>query len=313
MPRGRATWTVHHPQVPTSCEGSDGADAVTVHTVRIFVSYNGPTTLESVVLCASCTPPLFLTTDTVTLPSLAGGNRTPTIVPFTFRARANELPIDLSSTVMPPPSPVHVSPLSLPRVNPSPVHVSQVIATYQTATGELRCARCDFMLPLCTVAVPTAPVKHTNFKVSLPLSCPRVTYLPRVNPLPRPRVTPRRSSTQTSRFLSPVHVSIPLPSTCHPSPVHVSQVTLDSTQSPPSLASLFEDVISSHAGGAELVSASANALSLQFHCGLDASVLVSKSSGRFRVQSSAFEVIIPSDVIALIKTAVQRVRGDNTI
>ena len=55
----------------------------------------------------------------------------------------------------------------------------------------------------------------------------------------------------------------PLPSTCHPSPVHVSQVTLDSSQSPPSLASLFEDVISSHAGGAELVAASANALSLQ--------------------------------------------------
>ena len=69
-------------------------------------------------------------------------------------------------------------------------------------------------------------------------------------------------------------------------------MTLDITQSPPSLASLFEDVISSHAGGAELVAASANALSLQFHCGLDASVLVSKSSGRFRVQSSAFEVTI---------------------
>ena len=50
-------------------------------------------------LTASCAPPLFLTTDAVTLPSLAGGSRTPTIVPFTFRARTDELPIDLTACV----------------------------------------------------------------------------------------------------------------------------------------------------------------------------------------------------------------------
>ena len=63
--------------------------------MRLFVSYTGGTTLENVTLVASCTPPLFLTADTVVLPSLAGGNRTPTIVPFTFRARAVELPVAL--------------------------------------------------------------------------------------------------------------------------------------------------------------------------------------------------------------------------
>ena len=82
-------------QVPTSCEvgeADDAAGTVTMITVRIFVSYSGGATLENVTLVASCVPPLYLTADTVVLPSLAGGNRTPTIVPFTFRARAKELP-----------------------------------------------------------------------------------------------------------------------------------------------------------------------------------------------------------------------------
>ena len=61
----------------------------------------------------SCTLPVFLTADTVVLPSLASGNRTPTIVPFTFRARVHELPISLGASV---------------------------IATYTTPTGEPRCA-----------------------------------------------------------------------------------------------------------------------------------------------------------------------------
>jgi Bardet-Biedl syndrome 9 protein len=191
-------------QVPQVCDSAGhGDDGVTSLTVRVFASYNGGATLESVALCASCTPPLFLTTDTVTLPSLAGGNRTPTIVPFTFRAKGAELPVDLSATI---------------------------VATYITAAGESRCARCDVMLPLCVVAVPTPLVKHTDFKV-----------------------------------------------------------TLDVNRLPPPLASLFDDVLQSHPEVARTLEGNATALSLQFHCGLDATVLISKSAGRYRIQSSAFE------------------------
>ena len=75
-------------------EQEESGGAVTMVTVRLFVSYSGPASVESVTLTATCTPPLFLTTDAVTLPSLAGGSRTPTIVPFTFRARPDELPIE---------------------------------------------------------------------------------------------------------------------------------------------------------------------------------------------------------------------------
>ena len=32
-----------------------------------------------------------------------------------------------------------------------------------------------------------------------------------------------------------------------------------------------------------------NAISIQYHCGLDATILVSKNSGRYRVQSTSFE------------------------
>ena len=114
-------------------------------TVRLFVSYSGPATIETVSLTASCTPPLFLTTDAVTLPSVAGGNRTPTIVPFTFRARADELPVDLTACVA---------------------------ATYTVNSGEPRCARCEFVLPFSMVASVTPPVKNPKFKVTLDTNRP---------------------------------------------------------------------------------------------------------------------------------------------
>ena len=47
--------------------------------------------VESLSIVASCAAPLYLNTDTVTLPSLSGGKGGPTAVPFTFRARAEEV------------------------------------------------------------------------------------------------------------------------------------------------------------------------------------------------------------------------------
>ena len=124
-------------QVPSTIEQPRGEDdgVVSSVTVRLFVSYTGGTTLENVTLVASCTAPLFLTADTVVLPSLAGGNRTPTIVPFTFRARSQELPISLNATI---------------------------VATYTAPAGEPRCARCDLTLPLPMVAEPVPPQKNVS-------------------------------------------------------------------------------------------------------------------------------------------------------
>lgn len=192
--------------VETATDTGEGAGAVTVSalTVRLFVSFNGASTLENVSLSASCLAPLYLMTDAVTLPSLAGGNRTPTIVPFTFRARADALPTDLSATIM---------------------------ATYTTASGEPRCARCEFALPLAMVCEPIAPVKNPKFKV-----------------------------------------------------------TIETNRLPPSLLSLFEDVFSKAPALQEsLAPGPGTALSIQYHCGLDATVLVSKNAGRYRIQSSSFE------------------------
>jgi len=191
-------------QVPSTCDsvGSEEGAALFPVTVRLFVSYNGKETIEAVSLTASCTAPLYLTTDTVNLPSLAGGNRTPTIVPFTFRARSDELPVDLSAAI---------------------------VATYTTASGESRCARCDLMLPLCMVCKPIPTVKNPKFKV-----------------------------------------------------------TIETNRMPPSLSNLFEDVVQAHGQVADSQSAGL-ALSLQYHCGLDATILVSKNAGRYRIQSSAFE------------------------
>ena len=65
-------------QVPTAGEQvpkheqEESGGATTMVTVRLFVSYSGPASVESVTLTATCTPPLFLTTDAVTLPSLVG-------------------------------------------------------------------------------------------------------------------------------------------------------------------------------------------------------------------------------------------------
>lgn len=203
-------------QVPTRCEavqteaasgeGAGGGAVMTMVTVRLFVSYSGAAPIETVSLTASCAPPLFLATDAVTLPSLAGGNRTPTVVPFTFRARADELPVDLTATVA---------------------------ATYTVNSGEPRCARCEFTLPLSMVARATQPVKNPKFKV-----------------------------------------------------------TIDTNRPPPPLSTLFDDVLEGEPQLADTMSQpGVGQLSLEYHVGLDASVLVSKSAGRYRIQSSSLEGI----------------------
>ena len=68
------------------------------------------------------------------------------------------------------------------------------------------------------------------------------------------------------------------------------KITLETNRVPPPLGLLFEDVMSKQPGIFDAIKASGvNAMSISYYCGLDATILVSKNSARFRVQSSSFE------------------------
>ena len=74
-------------------------------------------------------------------------------------------------------------------------------------------------------------------------------------------------------------------------PVKTSEfkITLDTNRSPPLLTSLFEDLFAMRPRMLETMNSGGTVLSVRYQCGLDATVLFSKNSGRFRVQSSSFE------------------------
>jgi Bardet-Biedl syndrome 9 protein len=70
------------------------------------------------------------------------------------------------------------------------------------------------------------------------------------------------------------------------------KVTLDTNQPPPQLTSIFEDVVAQSALGAGINPDSVvNVLTFQYYCGFDVTVLVSKSSNRYRLQSNHFHCI----------------------
>ena len=64
------------------------------------------------------------------------------------------------------------------------------------------------------------------------------------------------------------------------------KVTLETNQPPPQLTSIFEDVVPPAA--AESGAGGANVLTFQYYNGMDVTVLVSKSSNRYRLQSNDF-------------------------
>eukprot|EP01050_Picozoa_sp_SAG11_P003348 SAG11_NODE_187_length_13061_cov_10.715322_12_plen_191_part_00 len=70
------------------------------------------------------------------------------------------------------------------------------------------------------------------------------------------------------------------------------KVTIDTNQPPPQLTSVFEDVVAQSALGANISPSSAvNVLTFQYFCGMDVTVLVSKSSNRYRLQSNQFHAV----------------------
>eukprot|EP01012_Entosiphon_sulcatum_P026014 TRINITY_DN3140_c0_g1_i1.p1 TRINITY_DN3140_c0_g1~~TRINITY_DN3140_c0_g1_i1.p1 ORF type:complete len:869 (-),score=169.44 TRINITY_DN3140_c0_g1_i1:72-2678(-) len=65
------------------------------------------------------------------------------------------------------------------------------------------------------------------------------------------------------------------------------KITLDTNRLPPQLQLVFDDVV---AGKGELASAG-NVLTFQYTTGADATILVSKNAGRYRIQSGSFEAL----------------------
>ena len=118
-------------------------------TVTINVTNPG-SPRKNVSLVASCTSPFYLAADSVTLPSLGGSGATAP-VPFIFRARPEELPIDMHA---------------------------QVVATYsRSEVAESHCVRCEFVLPLCMVAQVCPLVRTAKYKVTLETGGARVPQL----------------------------------------------------------------------------------------------------------------------------------------
>ena len=133
-------------EVPLRCDergSGEGAEELPALTVRLMAAHSGVAPADDVSMVASCAPPLFLAADHIVLPPLIAGDP-PAAVPLVFRARPDELPVDLSATVV---------------VNYS-------------AGGELRCASCELRLPLRLVADPVKSWKTCALAVkSIPSRC----------------------------------------------------------------------------------------------------------------------------------------------
>lgn len=101
-----------HTQVPTIYHAKEYPDDPPALTLTLFASHSGAAPLGPISITASCSAPVYLNADAVTLPSLPPG-RAGTPIPFTFRASADQLPTDLAACFL---------------------------ASYTSAVGEARCA-----------------------------------------------------------------------------------------------------------------------------------------------------------------------------
>eukprot|EP00742_Colponemidia_sp_Colp-10_P002939 GILJ01003136.1.p1 GENE.GILJ01003136.1~~GILJ01003136.1.p1 ORF type:complete len:868 (-),score=153.08 GILJ01003136.1:19-2622(-) len=71
------------------------------------------------------------------------------------------------------------------------------------------------------------------------------------------------------------------------------KLTLETNRLPPSIVSLFEELMqqSGFASSYAQQAAAANVLTVQYHNGVDVTILISKNAGRYRIQSSVFEAL----------------------
>eukprot|EP00760_Papus_ankaliazontas_P038287 PhM_4_TR9053/c0_g1_i1/m.60036/K19398/BBS9; Bardet-Biedl syndrome 9 protein len=97
-----------------------------------------------------------------------------------------------------------------------------------------------------------------------------------------------------SQFLLPIH----LVATLTP-PIKAAnyKITFDTNRMPPPLTTLFEDFVGSSN------EATPNALSIHYCNGFDATILVSRNAGRYRVQSNAYESLwtLSSELVRRLK------------
>eukprot|EP00736_Rhodelphis_marinus_P008702 Rmarinus@m.17603 len=144
----------------TGVEGAaddyESAEAMGTVTAPLYVSYTGTGTIDTVSITISAPPPFAVKEPHVTIRSVGGGNRTPTIVPLTFVCRSSELPSTMDVAA---------------------------VASYQAPSGEPRTATCDITLPLCLVCRSVPPVKNPQHKVTVEVQGPEET-LARIPPIP---------------------------------------------------------------------------------------------------------------------------------
>jgi len=127
--------------IPIAPDGEDGEEwRNRMVTVRLFVSYTGSDVLENVTITISPEEPFTVNQEVIVLPQLTGGRNTPIAIPLIFRFQPTSLP---TSTI------------------------ANVVATYQSALGEPRTARCQISLPLCMVTKVVSPLKNAAFKITL--------------------------------------------------------------------------------------------------------------------------------------------------
>lgn len=178
-------------------------------TCKLIASFSGTETISNLLISIKVPDAVTTRQSTICIPTLAGGARTPIIVPLVFRGKSSGMPSDL-------------------RV--------KIAAAHTNEAGEPRLSVTEFQLPMCIVCRLVPPLKSNTFKF-----------------------------------------------------------TLDTNRLPPALPALFDDMFQ-QPGLTEdaiqrITSSSANMLSFQYFNGADATILVSKSAGRYRIQSGSLEAL----------------------
>eukprot|EP00898_Chlorokybus_atmophyticus_P007860 jgi/Chlat1/8075/Chrsp75S07540 len=137
-------------QVPTRLDSGTedephhGTTSQATVTARLFLNYTGRDTIQNIQVAVSVPLPIACAQETFTIASLAGGQRTPAIVPI-------ELSWASSSQGLAAPwfTSAHVA------------------VTYVTNDGAPRTASCELHLPLALFAQSVPPVKKAGYKITL--------------------------------------------------------------------------------------------------------------------------------------------------
>lgn len=113
--------------------------------VKLFVSYNGFEELSDVNISFKVPAAFMMQQQTIVLPSLRGGNRTPLVLNIRFRVSSRIVPSDMTVPV---------------------------VAAYVTANGEPRTAQTTIELPMCLACKAAVPLKNCQYMFTLDTNRP---------------------------------------------------------------------------------------------------------------------------------------------